>query len=142
MSKVLTIRSVICIEHVFISSLPTDPIAIPDSPLSQTVKLFSNGNIGLEPLLEEDDDEIQGAEVLRRSRRSAVEVMSEGGPALVNADVLTGEYRPLRKNVETLVVVDRAMIENHQRDHTSITTYVLTVMNMVSGVVGVLFSFN
>lgn len=32
-------------------------------------------------------------------------------------------------NVETLVVVDRKMMENH--GHENITTYVLTVLNMV-----------
>lgn len=35
-----------------------------------------------------------------------------------------------RLNVETLVVVDRKMMENH--GHENITTYVLTVLNMVS----------
>lgn len=34
-------------------------------------------------------------------------------------------------NVETLVVADRKMLEEHGRDN--VTTYVLTVMNMVSG---------
>lgn len=34
-------------------------------------------------------------------------------------------------NVETLVVADRKMLEKHGRDN--VTTYVLTVMNMVSG---------
>lgn len=33
-------------------------------------------------------------------------------------------------NVETLVVVDRKMMDNH--GHENITTYVLTVLNMVS----------
>lgn len=33
-------------------------------------------------------------------------------------------------NVETLVVADRKMLEKHGRDN--VTTYVLTVMNMVS----------
>lgn len=32
-------------------------------------------------------------------------------------------------NVETLVVVDRKMMDNH--GHENITTYVLTVLNMV-----------
>ncbi len=35
-----------------------------------------------------------------------------------------------RLNVETLVVVDRKMMDNH--GHENITTYVLTVLNMVS----------
>lgn len=34
-------------------------------------------------------------------------------------------------NVETLVVADRKMLEKHGRDN--VTTYVLTVMNMVRG---------
>lgn len=34
-----------------------------------------------------------------------------------------------RLNVETLVVVDRNMMDNH--GHENITTYVLTVLNMV-----------
>lgn len=34
-----------------------------------------------------------------------------------------------RLNVETLVVVDRKMMDNH--GHENITTYVLTVLNMV-----------
>lgn len=33
-------------------------------------------------------------------------------------------------NVETLVVADRKMLEKHGRDN--VTTYILTVMNMVS----------
>jgi len=33
-------------------------------------------------------------------------------------------------NVETLVVADRKMLDKHGRDN--VTTYVLTVMNMVS----------
>lgn len=39
---------------------------------------------------------------------------------------------PLKQklNVETLVVVDKKMMENH--GHENITTYVLTVLNMVS----------
>nr|XP_023669699.1 A disintegrin and metalloproteinase with thrombospondin motifs 16-like isoform X1 [Paramormyrops kingsleyae] len=39
-------------------------------------------------------------------------------------------HAPQKLNVETLVVVDRSMIENHGRSN--ITTYVLTILNMVS----------
>jgi len=49
-----------------------------------------------------------------RARRSAIHSNSVGG-----------------LNVETLVVADRTMLEKHGRDN--VTTYVLTVMNMVGG---------
>lgn len=37
-------------------------------------------------------------------------------------------------NVETLVVADKKMVEKHGK--TNVTTYILTVMNMVRGAVG------
>ena len=102
---------------------------IPDSPVNQKIKLYSNGIIGLEP---ESDGEIEDEEVLRRVRRSAIDtILGESSDSVNNDVTVTSGDRPQRKNVETLVVVDRDMIENHERDHTSITTYVLTVMNMV-----------
>lgn len=42
---------------------------------------------------------------------------------------LLKSHRNEELNVETLVVVDRKMMENH--GHGNITTYVLTVLNMV-----------
>lgn len=43
--------------------------------------------------------------------------------------VLMKNQHNQRLNVETLVVVDRKMMDNH--GHENITTYVLTVLNMV-----------
>lgn len=42
------------------------------------------------------------------------------------------EKRRKRRIVETLVVVDQQMIRNHESENVDVTTYVLTVMNMVS----------
>lgn len=47
--------------------------------------------------------------------------------------VLLKKNQPNQKlNVETLVVVDKKMMDNH--GHDNITTYVLTVLNMVKHV--------
>lgn len=44
--------------------------------------------------------------------------------------VLMKKQANQKLNVETLVVVDRRMMDNH--GHENITTYVLTVLNMVN----------
>lgn len=61
--------------------------------------------------------------------------------AYLRFDEYGGTGRPRRSagksqkglNVETLVVADAKMVEKHGKD--DVTTYILTVMNMVSGIV-------
>uniref|UniRef100_H2YC18 Peptidase M12B domain-containing protein n=1 Tax=Ciona savignyi TaxID=51511 RepID=H2YC18_CIOSA len=77
----------------------------------------------------------------RRCKYSVTKVLEDGSKirtkrSLNNSsgDVIRNTLsRPIMKNVETLVVADEQMIRNHERDHRDITTYILTVMNMVSG---------
>ncbi|KAM4602429.1 A disintegrin and metalloproteinase with thrombospondin motifs 18 [Polymixia lowei] len=57
------------------------------------------------------------------------EAPGEGGPARAKRSAINSN-RVGGLNVETLVVADRKMLEKHGRDN--VTTYVLTVMNMVS----------
>ena len=64
-----------------------------------------------------------------RSRRSLVSVETRLHD---KEPTVTAMRRPKLKTVETLVVADRALIRNHERDKSDVTTYVLTVMNMVS----------
>nr|CAB3219994.1 A disintegrin and metalloproteinase with thrombospondin motifs 18 [Phallusia mammillata] len=104
------------------------PIQIPKSSETKTIKLMSNGEIEFE----EDFDLPNDPQVTSRHRRSAERVTSNLGNHL-NRMASPIRERPSDKNVETLVVADRDMIRNHERDHRDITTYVLTVMNMVSG---------
>lgn len=52
-----------------------------------------------------------------------VEEQGRSKRSLINSNRVGG------LNVETLVVADRKMLEKHGRDN--VTTYVLTVMNMV-----------
>ncbi|KAL8194252.1 UNVERIFIED_CONTAM: A disintegrin and metalloproteinase with thrombospondin motifs 16, partial [Gekko kuhli] len=54
----------------------------------------------------------------------------EYNSSLRNKRSLLKGYKNKELNVETLVVVDRKMLQNHGRDN--ITTYVLTILNMVS----------
>lgn len=60
-----------------------------------------------------DEFEMPGGEAAGRTKRSPINTNRVGG-----------------LNVETLVVADKKMLEKHGRDN--VTTYVLTVMNMVS----------
>ena len=56
----------------------------------------------------------------------------EFGPArrTKRSPIPSSGSQPGGLNVETLVVADRKMLEKHGREN--VTTYVLTVMNMVS----------
>uniref|UniRef100_H2YC19 Peptidase M12B domain-containing protein n=1 Tax=Ciona savignyi TaxID=51511 RepID=H2YC19_CIOSA len=98
----------------------TYPVAIPDTDRHK-IKLLSNGEIELESddvFYREDGSKIRTKRSLNNS----------------SGDVIRNTLsRPIMKNVETLVVADEQMIRNHERDHRDITTYILTVMNMVSG---------
>ena len=102
----------------------TDPVAIPQSPEEQMISLLSNGEIALEDLPASSSRKRRAVEY-----RSAAVGLNENDLA---DHVIKPQKRPRAKNVETLVVADRAMIENHERDHHDVTTYILTVMNMVS----------
>ncbi|XP_060110492.1 A disintegrin and metalloproteinase with thrombospondin motifs 16 [Heteronotia binoei] len=57
-------------------------------------------------------------------------LLDEYNYLLRNKRSLLKGYKNKELNVETLVVVDRKMLQNHGRDN--ITTYVLTILNMVS----------
>jgi len=109
--------------------LLSDPVTIPDSEEPKKLKLLSNGEIELEP-----EDLNQDATVLSRRRRSVDRSSGDTGKRVsdVNSRLNTGSHRSPDKNVETLVVADRDMIRNHARDRRDVTTYILTVMNMVS----------
>nr|XP_018673460.1 A disintegrin and metalloproteinase with thrombospondin motifs 18 isoform X1 [Ciona intestinalis] len=95
------------------------PVTIPDTENHQIIKLLSNGEIELES---DEQTPVTGGHRRKRSSGDFNDVSNR-----VNAT------RPTAKNVETLVVADAQMIRNHERDHRDITTYILTVMNMVSG---------
>lgn len=41
-------------------------------------------------------------------------------------------YGRRKRIVETLVVADSQLVRNHENDRVDVTTYILTVMNMVS----------
>ncbi|CAK8692752.1 unnamed protein product [Clavelina lepadiformis] len=99
------------------------PVTIPESESGRTIKVLSSGEIELE---EEDL-----SSNIRRRRSLDVQGYREND--VDNYVTENAARRPESKNVETLVVADRDMIRNHERDHRDITTYVLTVMNMVSG---------
>jgi len=101
-----------------------DPVNIPESSDHQTLNLLSNGEIELE------DVDIS----LNRHRRSLeyrrVAVGYNGDD--LSDHVFEPRERPRAKHVETLVVADRDMIRNHERDRRDVTTYILTIMNIVS----------
>ena len=104
---------------------PIDPVTIPESSAQQAINLLSNGEIEFEEVEIALDRRRRSLEY----RRVAVGFSEED----LFDHVIQPRERPRVKHVETLVVADRDMIRNHERDRRDVTTYILTIMNMVSG---------
>ena len=75
----------------------------------------------------------------KRSRRSTLvdEDSDTGGLADAAASTWKDSMKTER-NIETLVVVDSAMVRQHGPDN--VTTYVLTILNMVRSYVNTIYS--
>lgn len=97
-----------------------DPVQIPATSEEQTIKILSSGEIEFEDV----------EPVSRRKKRSLAYSQSSGFDVVDHG--ISPRERPRRKSIETLVVADRDMIRNHEHDRRDVTTYILTIMNMVS----------
>ncbi|XP_039260459.2 A disintegrin and metalloproteinase with thrombospondin motifs 18-like isoform X1 [Styela clava] len=77
-----------------------------------------------------------GERIIVRSKKKAIqEVVSEenGDHKRQKRNVIEKASKTRKERiVKTLVVADRQLIKNHEKDHVDVTTYVLTVMNMVA----------
>lgn len=107
-------------EEIIFHRLIVDPTAI-SSDVDAQIRHLSDGAIVLKSHeqvkneYKKNDGNVDNLMNLQRSKRS----------------IADSSRAKRRRVVETLVVADSQLVKNHQHDRVDVTTYILTVMNMV-----------